>query len=325
MLPAGFVGGHGYAAAIGGSLNQLMGWDEAVTIGQTFATIGLLSGVFGGLIMINWATRAKATKLIKSISELPDSMRTGLIPENEQQSMGKETISPMSLDPLTWHLLLVLIATAGGYYGVNFFSKIFPSVSMPMMSLSMLTGVLLQFILNTIGLGKYVDKRVITRIGSSVTDYLVAFGVATIRISIVVKYATPIVILTVLGIAWGAFLVLVVGRKLFRNFWFERSIFMYGWTTGVVAMGVTLLRIVDPEFRSQTLEDYGSAYVFISIIELFLVSILPIYVANGHVIISGIVLMALCIGLWVITAIKYGVNKGKVSDMRPGEKEAIGV
>ena len=44
MLPAGFVGGHGTAAAIGNVLEEV-GWIEATSIGQTFATIGLLSGV----------------------------------------------------------------------------------------------------------------------------------------------------------------------------------------------------------------------------------------------------------------------------------------
>lgn len=325
LLPAGFTGGHGYAAAIGGTLKDVAGWDEAITIGQTFATLGLLSGVFGGLILINWATRAKATRFIKNIGELPESMKTGLVPEQERLEIGKQTINPMAMDPLTWHILLILIATAGGYYGVQWFKTVMPQVSLPMMSMSMLAGVVLQFILNRAGLGKYVDKKVVTRIGSSVTDYLVAFGIATIKISIVVKYAVPIAILTVLGITWSAFMVLFVGRKLFHNFWFERSIFIFGWTTGVVAIGVTLLRIVDPEFKSKTLEDYGAAYVFISIIELFLISILPIYVAKGYVIQAGLVLLIMSLALWVITAVKYGWRKERVDELRPGEKEAMGL
>lgn len=45
MMPAGFAGGHGYAASIGGTLQDITGWEEAITIGQTFATIGLILGV----------------------------------------------------------------------------------------------------------------------------------------------------------------------------------------------------------------------------------------------------------------------------------------
>lgn len=323
LQPAGFVGGHGYAAAIGGTLKDVAGWGEALTIGQTFATIGLLSGILGGLALINLATRIRATRFIKTIKELPESMQTGLVPENERQEIGKQTVNPMSIDPLTWHLLLVLIASAGGYYSYYAFKAIMPKISLPMMCLSMLSGVVLQVILNIIGLGDYVDKKIITRIGSSVTDYLVAFGVASIKISIVIKYAAPILIMVLIGIAWSVFYVLVVGRKLFHNFWFERSIFIYGWTTGVVAMGVTLLRIVDPEFKSRTLEDYGMAYVFISVIELALISILPVYVAKGNVILAGALLVAICIALWAVTALKYGLQNKGAAELRPGEKEVV--
>ncbi len=324
LMPAGFVGGHGYAAAIGGTLNDIGGWEEALTIGQTFATIGLLCGILGGLVLINYATRKKATRFIKTMAELPKSMQTGLVPKEEQIIMGNQTVNPMSIDPLTWHVLLVLIASAGGYYAHYGFKIIVPGVSLPMMSLSMLAGVLLQFLISRIGLAEYVDKRIITRIGSSVTDYLVAFGVASIQISIVIKYAVPILIMLLLGLAYALFFVFVIGRKLFHNFWFERSIFVYGWSTGVVAMGVTLLRIVDPEFKSKTLEDYGMAYVFISIVELFIVSLLPIFVARGQLVSAGLVMIAIWAGLIVLTVMKYGVQKGSMSDLRPGEAEILG-
>lgn len=326
LLPAGFVGGHGYAAAIGGTLQDVAGWEEALTIGQTFATIGLLCGILGGLILINIATRKKATRFIKTMAELPKSMQTGLVPKEEQGVLGSQTVNPMAIDPLTWHILLVLIASAGGYYSFYAFKKILPGVSLPMMSLSMLAGVLLQLILNQLGLGEFVDKRIVTRIGSSVTDYLVAFGVASIKIAVVIKYIVPILMMIAIGLAFSLLNVFIIGRKLFHNFWFERSIFIYGWSTGVVAMGVTLLRIVDPEFRSKTLEDYGMAYVFIAVVELFIVSLTPLYVIKGvnSAIITGVILLAIAMVLWIITAMKYGIQKGGMSDLRPGEAEVLG-
>lgn len=32
------------------------------------------------------------------------------------------------------------------------------------------------------------------------------------------------------------------GKTLFRNFWFERSVFIFGHLVGIVAVGITLLR-----------------------------------------------------------------------------------
>jgi ESS family glutamate:Na+ symporter len=164
-----------------------------------------------------------------------------------------------------------------------------------------------------------VDQKVESRIGSMVSDYLVGFGVASISITVVQSFALPIIILCVLGIAWPLFMVFFVGRKLFHNYWFERSIFIFGWCTGVVAIGVTLLRICDPEMKSKTLDDYGSAYTVISIIEVFLVAITPQLAVMFGCSIVGAVELAIGIALFLICAKIYGVHKGKMSDLREGE------
>jgi ESS family glutamate:Na+ symporter len=323
LMPGGFIGGHGAAAAFGGAFKELIGWEEALPIGQTFATIGLLVGTIGGIIVINIGTRTKSTRFIKTMNELPESMQTGLVPENEQESMGKNTVSPMSLDPLTWHLVLVLIATCGGYYLTNYLQKLLPSLSIPMFSVAMLCGVALQFVLKALKLTQYVDKAVITRIGSGATDYLVAFGIASIKISVIIKYWVPILVFSLLGVLFVVLYLYFVSRKMFRNFWFERGIFIFGWSTGVIAIGVTLLRIVDPEFKSKALEDYGMAYVFMSFIEIGLIALLPSLVVNGLGFIAGWVCLVIFIALLLITKQRYGIFKGKGCDLRPGETEIL--
>lgn len=323
LMPGGFMGGHGTAAAFGGSFKELMDWDEALPIGQTFATIGLLVGVIGGVIAINIATHVKATRFIKTMAELPEGMRTGMMPSEEQHSMGRSTVSPMTLDPLTWHLMLVLMATCAGYYLTNWLQGLFPSLSIPMFSVSMICGVLLQMVLKLLKLTKYVDKNIVTRIGSSATDYLVAFGIASIQISVVLKYLYPILILTLVGIVSVVFYLVVVSPRLFHNFWFERGIFIYGWSTGVVAIGVTLLRIVDPEFRSKTLEDYGMAYVFMSFIEIGLIAILPTVLVEGYGMAAGAICFVVFLAIMWLCVKKYGIFKGKAGDLRPGEAEIL--
>lgn len=325
LMPGGFIGGHGAAAAFGGAFKELIGWDEALPIGQTFATIGLLVGIFGGVIAINVATHKRATRFIRTMNELPDGMRTGMIPEHEQESMGKNTVSPMSLDPLTWHLVLVLIATGSGYYLTNFLQGLFPSLSIPMFSVAMICGVILQTLLRLLKLTKYVDQEVVTRIGSSASDYLVAFGVASISVSVVLKYIVPLIVLSLIGTIFVVYYLLCVSRKLFRNFWFERGIFIFGWSTGVVAIGVTLLRIVDPEFKSGTLQDYGMAYVFLSFIEIGLIAILPTLVVKGLGYASGAACLVMCIALLFAARKKYGVFNGKCDELRSGEAEILGV
>lgn len=323
LLPAGFTGGHGYAAAIGGTLNNLLVRDDCVIIGQTFATLGLLSGIFGGIIAINYATGKGAAKLIKNIGSLPEECRTGMIPEGKRISMGEETIHSMAMDPLAWHVSLILMATGLGYGAYQLYKPYMPNIEIPTMCLTMLAGVLIQTVLNKIGYGGYVDKKIVGRLGSSVTDYLVAFGVATIKISVVLDYIGPIIVLCILGNLWAFIMVFFVGRKLFRNFWFERSIFVFGYITGVVAIGVTLLRIVDPEMKSGTLDDFGTAYTLQSVIELFIVTMVPVFSVQLGVIPVGIVLLTIGVGMLFLCKMKYGSYHMPMNQLRPGEKEIL--
>ena len=57
MLPTGFYGGHGTAAAIGSAFEGL-GWDEARSLGMTTATVGVICSIIGGLLMVKMGGQA---------------------------------------------------------------------------------------------------------------------------------------------------------------------------------------------------------------------------------------------------------------------------
>lgn len=324
LMPSGYCGGHGYASTIGTALNNLLGREDGVIIGQTFATLGLLTGLFVGIACINYATRKGATRLVDKAESLPEDCRTGIVPAGKRTSMGEETINPMSMDPLAWHLALTLLATLCGYKFYDWYKQYLPNIELPVMCLTMIFGVIIQTILNRTPFRDSVDEHVEGRIGSMVTDYLVGFGVASISITVVLEFIGPIIILCLLGTLTSLALVFIIGRKLFKNFWFERSIFVFGWTTGVVAIGVTLLRIVDPESRSGTLSDYGYAYTLQSVIEVFIVALTPIFTVSMGWLVTGAVETVIALALFLFSAKAFGVHKGKMNDLRPGEAEVIG-
>lgn len=289
LLPAGFVGGHGTAAAIG-SVLESYGFEGALSIGYASATVGILVGVLGGMILINLGTRLGFTRLVQSVAEMPVSMKTGFVPEEEQQTMGKETISPIALDPLTWHVAIV-IATAVFAYRISAFLDQVLGISVPVFCVALLSGAVLQKIMNVIKIGRYVDRHVIHRIGSMVTDFLVAFGIASISVKVVLGYALPLTIMFAFGTLFTLALMWFVGRRICRNFWFERSILMFGWNTGNVAMSMVLVRVVDPDMQSGVLEDFGISYFGIAFVEIAIISIVPHLVMKGITLLTIIVLI----------------------------------
>ena len=112
MLPTGFYGGHGTAAAIGSAFEGL-GWDEATSLGMTTATIGVIVAILGGLLFIKIATKKGQTSYIADFNQLPAEYRSGLLPEEKREPTAIGTTSPISIDSHDFHLALVIVAAFG--------------------------------------------------------------------------------------------------------------------------------------------------------------------------------------------------------------------
>jgi len=129
---------------------------------------------------------------------------------------------------------------------------------------------------------KYVSVDVINRISGSATDILVAFGIASISLSVVLDYIFPLALLFAFGLVYAYVFFAILSKRFFSEYWFEKGIFTWGWTTGTVAMGMALLRIVDPDAKSKTLDDYGLAYIPIAPVEILLITFAPFLVINSQ-------------------------------------------
>ena len=292
MLPTGFYGGHGTAAAIGSAFEGL-GWDEAASLGMTTATIGVIVAILGGLLFIKIATKKGQTSYIADFNDLPDEYRSGLLPEEKREATAVGTTSPISIDSHIFHLSLVVLAAFGGYMMSKGVKMAWPKLELPVFSCAFVVDLVIKLCFNATGASKYIDPRTTTSISGSATDLLVACGVASIKLGVVVKYALPLVVLLVVGIAVTVFTVFWFGRRLNRKDWFEKSIFAWGWWTGTMAMGIALLRIVDPKQQSKAMDDYALAYLPCAPVEILLITFVPILFASGQ----GLWLMLGCLVL----------------------------
>ncbi|MCI2161874.1 MAG: hypothetical protein LKK39_08175 [Oscillospiraceae bacterium] len=322
LMASGFEGGHGTAAAVGAALSEGCGWTSATSIGQTFATIGMLMGIFIGILLINIGTRKKWTRLIKEVSGLSQEMKTGLVEEKNQKSVGKATVNSISIDPLAWHLCIILAAVGGAYLLNNVLKSIWPAFSVPTYGIALICGWLMNKLLRAVKLDRYVDQQLITRIGSCVTDYLVGFGVASINISVVISYAVPLIIISLLGLACCLIWLLVVSRRIFHNYWFERGIYIFGMCTGVMAIGVILYRISDPDYKAPVLEDVGVAGIFTTFVDMFQVSMIPIMFMSGQLIPAMIIWLIVPLVIVAVSAGIYKWKKGTGAELRPGEEDS---
>ena len=297
-LPSGFCGGHGTAAAIGQAFNKL-GGEDMMTLAMTCATVGILCSVFIGLALIKWGTKKGYASFLTTFEELPHELRTGLLPKEKRLSMGEASTSAISIDSLAFNLAIIAMVALGGYGISKSVSYFMPQLEMPVFSCAFVFGILMRFIFKKTGALHYTSPRTIGHLSSAFTDFLVAFGISAIKLSVVMNYIVPLSILLVSGLVFTLIYVLVVGKWLMKNdCWLEKALFTWGWFTGTVAMGIAMLRVADPEQKSHCMEDYALAYLFIAPVEICLITFAPVAFANGYGLHFG--LLALILGACIM-------------------------
>jgi len=280
-MPAGFCGGHGTAAAIGQSFAGL-GYSEILTLAMTAATVGIVAAVILGLIIVKWGTSKQHASFLSTYDELPHELRTGLLPMEGRESMGSQSTSSISIDSLTFNLIVVVAIALGGYGISKLVSHFVSGFELPVFSCAFVVGLAVQKVFDRVQVSDYVCPRTVGHISGTFTDLLVAFGIASIKLSVVMEYIVPLAVLLAAGLLSTLLYVMAMGRLLMKDHWFEKALFTWGWFTGTMAMGIALLRVVDPKMQSRALDSYALAYLFIAPVEIALITFAPAVFCAGY-------------------------------------------
>lgn len=280
-MPAGFCGGHGSAAALGeafANFNQ----DEVLTLAMTSATVGIICSIILGLIYLRIGTKKGYSACLTEAENLPEELRTGLVKPENRKSIGEGMFSTISISTLTFNLSVIALVVLGGYLISKGVTRMAPSLELPVFSCSYIVGMLVKLVCDRTKVSERICPETTTSLSGAFTDYLVAFGIASIKISVVTQYLVPMVILFACGLAFTTCYVFFAAKYIFKEYWFEKAMFSWGWFTGTMAMGMALLRIADPDSRSHCVDHYGIAYIFIAPVEIALITFAPIIFCSGY-------------------------------------------
>jgi ESS family glutamate:Na+ symporter len=266
IVPVGFEGGHGTAAAMRDSF-RTFGWPEGADYALVSATAGILSAVIVGIGLINWAARKGYTAKLESLSNMPEHRLKGVYQEGEQPEAGRQTVSPDSVDSLALHLAFLGLAILIGYgikqgmlYGEGLSplltrNKIFQGF--PLFPLCMIGGLVVQWGVSKTAKTPVINHALMQRWAGTALDFLVVAAISTIQIKAVASGLLPLLLIVAAGIAWNLFCVMFLARRMFANCWFERSIAEMGQSMGVTATGLLLLRAVDPQNETDAPKAFG--------------------------------------------------------------------
>jgi ESS family glutamate:Na+ symporter len=249
IVEQGWAGGHGTAGGMGMVFEEL-GWTEGQSLSVTSATIGLIFGIVGGVILINVGIRKGWTTFVKS-SEGLQSDTVELYTENKPEDTHK-AVAPGVIDNLAFHAALMSVAVIIGWI-INRVLKIYLNFSIAWFITSMFGGLFVWLVIRKTPAAKAMDHAVFARIQGFSLEFLVAGAVSSINVPVVIEYAVPLLIQQSVMAVVMIFLATWYARRLFPEYWFENSLFYFGTFTGVMATGMLLLKTVDPQFESDTI------------------------------------------------------------------------
>lgn len=254
LIEIGWSGGHGTAGGMMTVFKDL-NWMDGGSLGLTVATTGLLIGIIGGVFIINYGVRKGYTSYVNTQDTSAHYDSADIIPKGKQKDSSKNTIKNEVVDGFAFHFSLITIAIFIGWILKGLIDNFIPG--MPLFPLAMVGGFVVGLALKRTSIYQAVDLATFRRIQGIALDFLITAAVATISIPIVIKYFWPLFILTIITLFLMIFFFFYFGPRLFKKDWFEHSIILFGTACGVAAIGYMLLRMVDPDLKSDAFMAYG--------------------------------------------------------------------
>lgn len=321
LIEIGFEGGHGTAAGMAETFRAL-DFEEGADLALGLATVGLLSGVLFGTVLINWAARRGTIQLAdrkrvrirdtqKTMPTDVDSMREWNDIQWEREQAARPT------DPLSMHLGVVGLAvgigwllrqaliwietvTWGGPDGVVIIGYV------PLFPLAMIGGVIVQVVVTKTKQEHHVNRRLMNRISGTALDFTIVAALGTLSLAAIGDHLAPFILLAVAGIGWSLFGVVYLAPRLIPLNWFERGVGDFGQSMGVTVTGLLLMRMADPNNESGALESFGYKQLLFEPIVgggLFTAAAMPLMAQFGSVFVlvltSSITVFWLVFGYWV--------------------------
>ncbi|NHD15593.1 MULTISPECIES: sodium/glutamate symporter [unclassified Actinopolyspora] len=330
LIEIGFEGGHGTAGGLGNTFEQF-GFAQGQDLALGMATIGLLSGIVIGIVLINWGARKGHAKELSADSAPTVSERMGLVEKENRRSAATLTVHPSSIEPLTLHFGFLALAIIIGQlllWGLQAVEnalwvdtiEIFGYV--PLFPLAMLGGILLQFVINRFDRAEVVDRMMIERIQGFALDMLIIAAMGTLSLEVIADNIVPFVLLAACGIAWSLGAFLLLAPRMLPDYWFERGVGDFGQSMGVTATGLILMRIADPELRTPAYPAFGYKQLVLEPFfggGLVTAAAIPLIVQFGAI--PLLVVMTALLVAALLSGLLYFGRRGRSA---PAEAESVG-
>ena len=258
LLPMGYGQGPGQANNIGSSYEAL-GFAGGRSFGLSIAAAGYLVACIVGVVILNiLSRRGKLGSARRSAAEEPGV--------DFFQSKDEIPVSD-SIDKLSVQIamvVLVYLATYLAAWGITsgiaaLSAGLAGTVNTLIWGFNFIIGSALAILLRVLlekakkaGIirRQYQNNYLLNRISGFFFDIMIVAGIASINLEDIRGLWVPFVLMAVAGAAVTWLHLRFVCRDVYRDYYYEGLISMYGMLTGTISSGVLLLREIDPDLAT---------------------------------------------------------------------------
>ena len=310
LIEMAFEGGHGTAAGMAPVLSYF-GFEEGGELALGLATVGLISGVVTGTVLINWG-RKKGHLSSETKQRLMGDKTSESSPSHsellsaEYQKLSKNLL----IDPLSINLGIVAIAVTIGWLILEALKELETLTwgkleieimnYVPLFPMALIGGLIVQITMERLGIDGLILRPLQKNIAGVSLDVVIFSAIASISLTVLGTNLIPFLILALAGVTWNLFAFLFFAPRILPSYWFERGIGDMGQSMGVTATGLLLLQMVDPDNRTGALESFaykqllfepimgGGFFTAAAPILVFQLGAMPVLMITGSVLIFWI-------------------------------------
>lgn len=275
VLPAGFIGGHSTALALGEFYSK-NGWPDGFSLFTSSATLGFIVSIIGAIFLCK--TSKISISSTRPISFSPKSLFTSLILLSTIMIISYLSCIPLAKYNIPWFIPSFLVAH------------------------------IFKYMLKTKFLFLNKIKSDFHKMNHIFTTYLIVISLTLLNIDIILKYKTPLLFVFSIGVSSSILMFKYLAPKMMLNNSNEKALMSWGWTTGVVAVALALNQAYSKEDkRDLLLEEFSLCYLLLSPIELLMLISTPILITK-----LNSIYLILC--LLVFSIITFKFTKAKLKD-----------
>ncbi len=256
LIEVAYEGGHGSATAMGASYAAL-GFPGGQALGLAMATVGLLSSTLvGGLVVV--LARSRGWLLADAPGSAPSEPTSTASGDSggvaARAAAWAVNLALAGMAVLTGVALLAGLRwlTAGLGDGVASVVD-----ALPVFPLAIVGSLLVRLALERSDKAHWASSAVQGQVGTLSADLLITAATAGLDLALLKADWLPLTVLALGGLVWNLAVTLLLAPRLLPDDWFERAVIEFGQATGVAASGLLLLRMADPDDRSDALPAFS--------------------------------------------------------------------